>query len=256
MILKGKRALVTGGASGIGRAIIERFVAEGAAVAVCDIDKEACCNFVEQLKASGHRAVGAIGDVSKTDSARRIVEEAVAALGGLEILVNNAGIETTGSVTTATDEDWERQIAVNLHGIYRVSRCAVPEIIRAGGGTVINMSSVGGLVAVKGFSAYGASKAAVIQLTRSMAADYAQDNIRVNCICPGPVETPLLQRACDRLKGSGDADRIRQAYANSTLLKRVARPEEIASCAAFLASNESSYVTGHALVADGGFSAQ
>ncbi len=256
MRLAGKRALITGGASGIGRAIAERFAAEGATVAVCDLSADACHAAAEELRRSGAKAVAVVGDVAKTESAKKMVEEAVAALGGLEILVNNAGIETIGSVTTATDEEWERQIAVNLNGVYHVSRFAIPAIIKSGGGAIINMGSIGGLVAVKEYSAYGASKAAVIQLTKSMATDYAPYNIRVNCICPGPIDTPMLDRACERLKGTGSADDVRRAYASFTMLKRCGKPEEIASCALFLASDESSYVTGHALVADGGFTAQ
>ncbi len=251
-----KRALVTGGASGIGRAIVERFVAEGAAVAICDLDGGAARALVEALCARGARVTAVVGDVSRLVDAERMVTEAVAFLGGLDILINNAGIETIGSVTTAQDEEWERQIAVNLNGVYRMSRFAIPEIIRAGGGAVVNIASVGGLVAVREFSAYGASKAAVIQLTRSMAADYAEYGVRVNCICPGPVETPLLERACRRVSGDKSPEEVRRMYAELTLLKRIARPEEIASCVAFLASDEASYVTGAVLVADGGFTAQ
>jgi NAD(P)-dependent dehydrogenase (short-subunit alcohol dehydrogenase family) len=250
-----KRALVTGGASGIGRAVVERFVAEGAAVAIADLDGEAARTVTAELRARGARAVAVIGDVSRTDDAARMVAEAVAFLGGLDILINNAGIETVGSVTSADDEEWERQIAVNLNGVYRMSRFAIPEIIRAGGGAIVNIASVGGLVAVREFSAYGASKAAVIQLTRSMAADYAEYGIRVNCVCPGPVETPLLDRACRRVQEGRSPEEVRQMYAGLTLLKRIARPEEIAACVAFLASDEASYVTGAILVADGGFTA-
>ncbi len=250
-----KRALVTGGASGIGRAVVERFVREGAAVAICDIQEEAARALADALRSEGARVVAVIGDVSRREDAERMVSEAVGFLGGLDILINNAGIETVGSVTTAQDEEWERQIAVNLNGVYRMSRFAIPEIIRAGGGAVVNIASVGGLVAVREFSAYGASKAAVIQLTRSMAADYADYGIRVNCVCPGPVETPLLERACRRVSGAGSPEEVRRLYASFTLLKRIARPEEIAACVAFLASDEASYVTGAVLVADGGFTA-
>ncbi|GBC81824.1 Dihydroanticapsin 7-dehydrogenase [bacterium HR10] len=256
MRFRNKRALVTGGASGIGRAVVERFVAEGAAVALSDLDGEAARALVEELRARGAQVTAVIGDVSELHDAERMVAEAVAFLGGLDILINNAGIETIGSVTTARDEEWERQIAVNLNGVYRMSRFAIPEIIRAGGGAIVNIASVGGLVAVREFSAYGASKAAVIQLTRSMAADYAEHGIRVNCICPGPVDTPLLERACRRVSGDKSPEQIRRMYADFTLLKRIARPEEIASCVAFLASEEASYVTGAVLVVDGGFTAQ
>jgi len=250
--LQGKRALVTGGASGIGLAIVRRFVREGAQVVIADVNEQQAHDVVNQLTGS----IGlTIGDVSNLKDAERMVKEAITQLGGLDILVNNAGIETYGSVTTAKDDEWERQIAVNLNGVYRVSRFAVPEIIKAGGGAIINVGSIGGLAAVKEYSAYGASKAAVIQLTRSMAADYAEYNIRVNCVCPGPVDTPMLRRACERLGGER-ADEIKQMYADATMLKRVARPEEIAAAVLFLASDESSYITGVALPVDGGFTAQ
>lgn len=252
MKLKGKRALVTGGASGIGFAIASRFAQEGAQVAISDLDADAA---EAAIQSSSGKMMKTIGDVSKLADAERMVLEAVQQLGGLDILVNNAGIETTGTVITADDSTWERQIQVNLNGVYRMSRFAVPEIIRAGGGTVVNMASVGGLVAVREFSAYGASKAAVIQLTKSMAADYAENNVRVNCLCPGPVETPLLDRACKTLGGADPAS-VRKLYASFTMLKRIGKPEEIAAAALFLASDESSFITGVALPVDGGFTAQ
>ena len=252
MSLQGKRALVTGGASGIGLAIARRFVQDGARVVIADVNREMAAAAAALY---GKKMHSTAGDVSKLADAERMVREAVAWLGGLEILVNNAGIETCGSVTTADDAEWERQIQVNLNGVYRMSRFAVPEIIRCGGGAVVNMSSVGGLVAVKEFSAYGASKAAVISLTKSMAMDYALDHVRVNAICPGPVETPLLQRACERL-GGGNPEAVRQAYASFTIMKRIGRVEEVAAAAAFLASDEASFITGVALPVDGGFTAQ
>jgi len=184
-----------------------------------------------------------------------MVDEAVVLMGGLDILINNAGIETMGSVTSARDDEWERQININLNGVYRVSRFAVPKMIESGGGSIVNMSSVGGLVAVKEFSAYGASKAAVIQLTRSMAADYADNNIRVNAVCPGAADTPLLQRSCTRL-GGDNPEQMKQVFAGFTLLKRIARAEEIAAAILFLASEEASFITGVSLPVDGGFSAQ
>lgn len=252
MRLKGKRALVTGGASGLGLAMAKRFLDEGARVVIADRDAKQADAAVKE---TGGRAVKVIGDVTNAADAQRIVKEAVASLGGLDILINNAGIETTGSVTSCTDEDWMKQIDVNLHGVYRMSRFAIPEIIKAGGGAVVSMGSIGGLVAVKEYSAYGASKAAVIQMTRSMAADYAEHNIRVNCLCPGPIDTPMLRRAAEKL-GGDHPEKVIEAYASYTLLKRVGKPEDVAAAAAFLVSDDAAYITGVALPVDGGFTAQ
>ena len=252
MQLKGRHALVTGGASGIGFAVAKRFIAEGAQVVIADLNDEQSTAAVARL---GGKCGKTVGDVSKLPDAERMVTEAVSQMGGLDILINNAGIETMGSVTSAQDDEWERQININLNGVYRMSRFAVPKMIDSGGGTIVNMSSVGGLVAVKEFSAYGASKAAVIQLTRSMAADYAEYNIRVNAVCPGAADTPLLQRSCTRL-GGGNPEEMRKVFASFTLLKRIATADEIAAAILFLASEESSFVTGVALPVDGGFSAQ
>jgi NAD(P)-dependent dehydrogenase (short-subunit alcohol dehydrogenase family) len=250
MRLKGKRAFVTGGASGLGFAMASRFVEEGAQVVIADL------NAKEATEAAAKGKFGyVVGDVSKLAEAERMVKEALGQLGGLEILVNNAGIETTGSVTSCNDSEWERQIAVNLNGTYRISRFAVPAMIKSGGGSIINISSVGGLVAVREYSAYGASKAAILQLTRSMCADYAGDKIRVNCLCPGPIDTPMLQRACEKL-GQGHPETIRDLYASFTILKRLGLPREVANAALFLASDEASFITGVALPVDGGFVAQ
>ncbi len=250
MRLKGKRAFITGGASGLGLAMAERFTEEGAKVVIGDLNAKEAAAVAAQGK-FGY----VVGDVCKLADAERMVKEALAQLGGLQVLVNNAGIETTGSVTTCDDGEWERQIGVNLNGTYRISRFAVPAMITSGGGSIINISSVGGLVAVKEYSAYGASKAAVLQLTKSMCADYAEHNIRVNCLCPGPIDTPLLQRACEKL-GGGNPQTIRDLYASFTIMKRLGLPREVANAALFLASDEASFITGVAIPVDGGFVAQ
>ncbi len=250
MRLKGKRAVITGGASGLGLAMAARFVEEGAKVVIADI------NAHEAAAVAKNGKFGCVtGDVSKLAEAERMVKEAVEQLGGLEVLVNNAGIETTGSVTSCDDGEWDRQIGVNLNGTYRISRFAVPVMIASKGGSIINISSVGGLVAVKEYSAYGASKAAILQLTRNMAMDYAEHKIRVNCLCPGPIDTPLLQRSCTRL-GGGNPEKMREIYASFTIMKRLGLPVEVANAALFLASDEASYITGVALPVDGGFVAQ
>ncbi|MBI3949038.1 MAG: glucose 1-dehydrogenase [Acidobacteria bacterium] len=255
MRLLNKRAVVTGGASGIGRAIVERFAQEGASVAVCDINAEACHELVNQLHTQGYRVVATVGDVSTAEDARRMVAEAVSFLGGLDILINNAGVDIKGTVVSITDEGWDRQIAVNLTGVYRMSKCAIPEMIKAEGGAIVNIGSVAGFLGITGLAAYGTSKGAVVQLTRNLAADFAPYNIRVNSVNPGTVDTPLLEHACRELAGpGGDWEAIRNMYAEAQLIKRVAQPSEIANAVLFLASDEASFITGTALMVDGGFS--
>lgn len=257
MRLKNKRALVTGGASGIGYAIVERFLDEGTAVAFADINAEGCRRAERQFSKDGRKVRGLIGDVSKSVDASRLVSEAVKFLGGLDILVNNAGIDIKGTVVDISDEDWERQIGVNLGGVYRMSKYAVPEMIKAGGGAVVNIGSIAAFLGYSGLAAYGASKGAVVQLTRNMAGDFAKHKIRVNSVNPGVVDTPLLEHACKAQAGANENwQAIKQAYLDGQLLKRAAAPAEIASAVLFLASDEAGFVTGTALMVDGGYQIQ
>lgn len=257
MRLKGKRALVTGGASGIGYAVVERFLQEGAAVAFADINAAGCRQAEEKFAESGGKVRGVQGDVSKSTDAQRIVSEASAFLGGLDILVNNAGIDVKGSVVEISDEDWERQMAVNLGGVYRVSKFAIPVLIKSGGGAVVNIGSIAGFLGYTGLAAYGASKGAVVQLTRNMAGDHAKHNIRVNSVNPGVVDTPLLEHACKQQAGpNGDWLALKQMYVEGQLMKRAAKPSEIAAAVLFLASDDASFVTGAALLVDGGYAIQ
>lgn len=257
MRLKSKRALVTGGASGIGYAVVERFLQEGAAVAFADINAAGCKQTEEHFSNSGGKVRGVQGDVSKSSDAQRIVSEAATFLGGLDILVNNAGIDVKGSVVDISDEDWERQIAVNLGGVYRMSKFAIPELIKAGGGAVVNIGSIAGFLGYTGLAAYGASKGAVVQLTRNMAGDYAKHHIRVNSVNPGVVDTPLLEHACKEQAGpNGDWQAIKRMYMEGQLMKRAAKPSEIAAAVLFLASEDASFVTGAALLVDGGYAIQ
>src|SRR5690242_12086803 len=220
MRLKNKRALVTGGASGIGYAVVERFLQEGAAVAFADINPEGCKKAEHEFTSKG-KVKGVVGDVAKSADAKRMVEEAVAFLGGLDILVNNAGIDVKGTVVSLSDEDWERQIGVNLSGVYRMSKFGIPEMIKAGGGAIVNIGSIAGFLGYTGLAAYGASKGGVVQLTRNIAADFASNKIRANSVNPGVVDTPLLEHACKKLAGpDGDWKAIRQMYLDGQLLKR------------------------------------
>jgi NAD(P)-dependent dehydrogenase (short-subunit alcohol dehydrogenase family) len=257
MRLANKRALVTGGASGIGYAIVERFLQEGAAVAFCDIAPEATERARKALSAVGGKVAGLVADVSNSADCRKAVDEAVRFLGGLDILVNNAGIDVKGSVVDISEEDWERQIAVNLGGVYRMSKYALPEIIKAGGGAVVNIGSIAAFLGYPRLAAYGASKGAVVQLTRNMATDFAPYNVRVNSVNPGVVDTPLLEHACKTLAGpNGDWQAVKQNYLEGQLLRRAAQPWEIAAAVLYLASDEAGFVTGSALMIDGGYQIQ
>jgi NAD(P)-dependent dehydrogenase (short-subunit alcohol dehydrogenase family) len=254
MRLKRKRALVTGGASGIGYGIVERFLQEGAAVAFCDINAEACSVALGQLSSNGRNVKGLVGDVSKSADARCIVEEAVAHLGGLDILVNNAGIATHGTILETSDEVWDRQMAVSLDGVFRMSKHAVPAIIKAGGGAIVNIGSIGGFLGFKGIAAYCTAKGAVVQLTRNMAADFAEYKVRVNSVNPGAVLTPMIEESLKVQAGlGGDWQAVKQALVEGQLFQRTATPAEIASAVLFLASDEAGFITGTALMVDGGY---
>ncbi len=247
--LEGKTAIVTGAAGGLGSAICRLFAREGATVAVADLDLEGARALAGEIAAAGGRAVAVRADVTSAEDTAQMTAAAVrlAGGGGVDILVNNAGIAGLGAVTEITEEDWNRVLAVNLTGAYLCSRQVIPEMIRAGGGSIVCVSSVAGVTAQAGQAAYHASKHGLIGLVRAMALDHARDGIRVNAVCPGAVDTPLLSP----LTGERMA-----ALAARHALGRIARPEEIASAILHLAGDESSFTTGTALLVDGGWTAQ
>jgi NAD(P)-dependent dehydrogenase (short-subunit alcohol dehydrogenase family) len=249
--LAGKLALITGAGSGIGRAIALAFAAEGAKVALLGRRLDRLQEVVEEINSRGGEAVSVAGDVAKAGDADRAVRETVARLGGLNILVNNAGILSVATVETVPEEEWDQVMAVNVKGPFLMSRAALPEMRKAGGGAIVNIGSIVGLIAIKSRAAYCTSKGAVTMLTKAMALDHAHENIRVNCICPALVETELVER----LFASADGAAVKRERIAGFPLGRIGQPQDVAGMAVFLASDEASWVTGTAIPLDGGLSA-
>jgi NAD(P)-dependent dehydrogenase (short-subunit alcohol dehydrogenase family) len=247
--LTGKRALVTGGASGIGRATALLFAREGAAVSVVDLDEAGGQAAAQRIADEGGQAIFVRCDVSQAADCQRAVRRTVDELGGLEILFNNAGIIRRADVLDTTEEEWERVMAVNVKSIFLLSKYAIPLMKKAGGGVIINTGSGWGLVGGPDAVSYCASKGAVVNMTRAMAIDHGAQNIRVNCICPGDTDTGMLRNEARQL-GASDEEFL--AEAADRPLRRIGEPEDIAQAALYLASDASSFVTGATLVVDGG----
>jgi NAD(P)-dependent dehydrogenase (short-subunit alcohol dehydrogenase family) len=254
----GKGVLVTGGALGIGKGIAEGFAAEGANVAIADVNRDAAAAAVAEIGArGGGQAVSTIGDVSSAADAARMVAEAVAALGRLDVLVNNAGIQPMTwyhRIEDLAEDRWDRILGVNLKGVFLMSKHAIPEIRKQGGGAIVNMASVQGLQSMPGVPAYAASKGGVLSLTRNMALDYARENIRVTAICPGTIDSDMV-RTSARAEG-GDLEANLRRYGAFHPIGRIGHPQDIANAALFLASEKASFITGEYLCVDGGFMAQ
>lgn len=251
MELRDKVAIITGAANGIGAAVTHTFAREGAAVVVADLDIAAGQALVESITAANGRALFVRVNVAQAVDAERLVAETVKTLGSVDVLVNNAGVQTYGTVETMPEEEWDRTIAVNLKSVFLLSKHTIPAMRLSGGGTIINMASVQGLASQPTVSAYAASKGGMIAMTRSMALDFAADNIRVNCVCPGSVDTPMLRWAAERFAAE-DPDGAVKSWGAHHALNRVARPEEVAEMVLFLAGPRSSFCTGAAYLVDGG----
>ena len=247
--LANKVALVTGGASGIGRATAMLFAQEGAAVAIADIDTEGGQAAVAEIASAAGKAIFIPCDVTRIEDCRQAVEETVATFGGLHILFNNAGIIRRADVISTTEEEWDKVMAVNVKSIFLMSKYAIPHMEKAGGGSIINTSSGWGLKGGGNAVSYCASKGAVTNMTRAMAIDHGAQNIRVNTVCPGDTDTPMLRNEARQL---GQLEDQFMAEAAQRPLGRYAQPIEIAQAVLYLASEAACYVTGAALIIDGG----
>jgi NAD(P)-dependent dehydrogenase (short-subunit alcohol dehydrogenase family) len=256
MRLKDKVAIVTGATSGIGRAAAVLFAQEGAKVVSVGRREALGQEVVEGIKAAGGEAIFVKADVSKVDDIKSMVHRTVQTYGRIDILFNNAGILPDAAkkgVTDLSEEVWDEVMDINVKGIYLTSKYAIPEMIKAGGGAIVNTSSTVGHIAMKNRSVYTTSKGAVTLLTKSMALDYAPYNIRVNCVCPALVETEI---ATEFLKMARKDEKVWGEIMSKIPLGRVGTPEDVAYAALFLASDESSWITGSSLMVDGGYTAQ
>jgi NAD(P)-dependent dehydrogenase (short-subunit alcohol dehydrogenase family) len=246
--LSGKTALITGAGSGIGRACALAFAREGARVALVGRRKD---RLEKVAKEMGEAEVFS-ADISNKEKVDLLVNQASARLGSLNILLNNAGVLLPGTAESVSDGDWDRTFEVNVRGLWLLSRAVLPHMRKAGGGSIINMSSVLGLVGARNRAAYSASKGAVTMLTKCMALDHAADKIRVNCICPAFVETELTS---DFITNAPDPAAALRDRINLHPIGRLGQPQDVAGMAIYLASDESSWVTGSAFAVDGGFTA-
>lgn len=251
--LEDRVAIITGGGGAIGRATARRLAAEGAAVVVGDRLAASAESVADGIRADGGRSIAILVDVTDEASVGALVDGTLEAYGRIDILHNNAGVLLPGSVTEVSVEAWSRTLAVNVTGAFLCSRAVLPAMISAGRGSIIHTSSVSGVVGEAGIAAYCASKGALVMLARQMAVDYARQGIRVNALCPGWIDTPFNDPAIER---AGGKEALAPFIDVFVPMGRQGTPEEVADAVAFLASDDSSYMTGAALVVDGGLTAQ
>jgi 3-oxoacyl-[acyl-carrier protein] reductase len=251
--LRGKVAIVTGANSGIGRATAQLFAREGAAVVCCDIQEEITPRVDQLIVAEGGKALFVNANVAEPGRCEELASVAIERFGDLHILVNNAGGSVRKKIHEFTDEEWNFVVDLNLNAIFRGVRAVLPHFLCQGRGNIVNVASTFGLLAIEEYPAYCATKAAVVNLTRQMALDYGPSGIRVNSVCPGPIATPRYRGYPPRPLAERDREQRHAVMAAGTrAMRRMGLPVEIAYGMLFLASEESSFVTGHALVIDGG----
>jgi dihydroanticapsin dehydrogenase len=252
MRFEGKRAVITGAASGIGRATARLLSGEGADVVLADVNEPGITETAALVKAAGGRATAIAADVSAPEAVRDLVERAAGVMGGLDIIINVAGIQRSAAVEETEADSWDQQFAANVRSVFLMAKYAVPLMRAAGGGAFVAVASIAALKGISGLTAYSASKGAIVSFTRTLAVEVAHDNIRVSCLCPGWVDTPFNDPVVTFMGG-------REAHsamvAGEVPLGRQGQPPEMAEALAFLASDAASYLTGQAIVVDGGITA-
>jgi meso-butanediol dehydrogenase/(S,S)-butanediol dehydrogenase/diacetyl reductase len=249
MRLANKAVLITGAGSGIGRAAAVLFAREGARVAVNDIVPGRAEETLAIIQSAGGMGISVPGDVSNVNDAGRMVADTVQAFGRIDVVVNNAGVIVPGSVDTTPEEVFDRVMRINVKGTFLVSKFAVREMLKSGGGVIVNNASVAALKGIPDRSAYSASKGAVVSLTRAMAIDYIKDRIRINCVCPGTTETPALEEI---MRSADDPRAAKEAFIARQPIGRLGKDEEIAQAMLFACADETAYMTGSIIAIDGG----
>jgi NAD(P)-dependent dehydrogenase (short-subunit alcohol dehydrogenase family) len=244
---KGKGAFVTGAGSGIGRAAALAFAREGASVVIADVSEQSNQETARMIEELGARALAVRCDVTRAEDVKTALDKAVEAFGRLDFAFNNAGSEQAITGTAdLTEEEWDRIIDINLRGVFLCMKCEIPLMLQHGGGAIVNTSSGAGVKGFKGQAAYAAAKHGVIGLTKSAALDYAPQNIRINAVCPGIIETSMMQRF------TGGTPEGRERVIAQEPIGRMGKPEEIAAAVVWLCSDAAAFVIGHAMVLDGG----
>ena len=251
---EGKAVIVTGGGSGIGRATAERFLEEGARVAIFDVSKKNGNDALAYLRRKGHDPILFVGDVSKSADVKRMVKGARKKLGRIDVVFNNAGILVEGTVEDVSEKDWDRIMAINVKGVFLMSKEVMPIMLKQGKGVIVNNASCSGLVGDRDAIAYNTSKGAVVLMTKCLALDYALKNIRVNCVCPGEIETPMFHQEARSRNMS--IDKYRKVLCEVHPIGRLGDPKEVANAVLFLASDDASFITGTAFSVDGGYTCQ
>jgi len=250
----GRGVIVTGGASGIGKATVERFLEEGAKVAIIDVSKRSGDETAKELRRKGYDPLLLIGDVTDSKEVKKMVGLARGHLGRIDVLFNNAGILVEGTVEDVSERDWDRIMAVNVKGVFLMSKEVIPIMLKQKKGVIVNNASCSGLVGDRNAIAYNTSKGAVVLMTKCLALDYCRKNIRVNCVCPGEIDTPMFRQEARARKMP--VEEYRKQLCEYHPIGRLGVPREVANAVLFLASDDASFITGIAFSVDGGYTCQ